>query len=85
MSDVIAEEFKGYSTFTEIGNRMLRAFNQWNVLAGMHENKLDHIGVEYINNLPQTDRVSLAIVTQYIRTKGLDETKRELIAEGHAV
>lgn len=82
-TDVIAEDFKGYSTFTEIKNRTLRAFNQWNVLASMNENNLKELGVEYINHLPQTDRVGLAIITQYIRTKGLEETKRELIAEGH--
>lgn len=81
-TSVIAEEFKGYSTFVEIDNRMLRAFNQWNVLSNMKENKLFQLMEDYINNLKASDRVGLMIVTEYIRAKGLEETRRELIKEG---
>ena len=81
-TSVIAEEFKGYSTFVEVDNRMLRAFNQWNVLSNMKENKLFQLMEDYINNLKKSDRVGLMIVTEYIRAKGLEETRRELIKEG---
>lgn len=82
MNELIVEEFKGYSTFVEITNRMLRAYNQYNVLVNMHENKLDELGKEYIANLPQLDRVGLAIITKYIQAHGLEETKRELLSNG---
>lgn len=78
-TDVIVEEFKGYSTFTEIADRMLRAFNQWNVLANMHENGLDTLGAEYITNLPKADRVGLTIMSMYINKHGYEETKREIL------
>lgn len=81
-NELIVEEFKGYSTFTEVSNRMLRAYNQWNVLTNMHENGLDALGEEYIANLPKMDKVGLAIIINYIRNKGLEETKRELISSG---
>lgn len=78
-TDVIAEEFKGYSTFTEITDRMLRAYNQWNVLSNMRENDLNTLGQEYIANLPKADKVGLAIITMYIQKNGLEETKREIL------
>lgn len=78
----IAEEFKGYSTFVEIENKMLKAYNQWNVLSNMKENKLFVLMEEYLAYLPKIDKLALGIITTYIQMKGLDETKRELITEG---
>lgn len=82
MTDVIAEDYKGYSTFVEVKDVTLRAFNQWNILSNMRENKLFQLMEDYISNLPKTDRVGLLIVSEYISKKGLEETKRELISSG---
>lgn len=74
----IAEQHKGYSTFGEVGNKTLRAYNQYNVLCNMHENGLDALGTEYIETLPVEDRYRLMMMVQYIKMKGLEETKREI-------
>lgn len=84
MSDVIVNEFKGYSLFSEIENKMLRAYNQWNVMSNLVQNKLTDIADGYLAALPDEDRVGLSIITTYIKMKGLEETKREIIAEGFA-
>jgi hypothetical protein len=84
MSDVIVNEFKGYSLFSEIENKMLRAYNQWNVISNLTQNGLAELAEGYINTLPQEDKVGLTIITTYIKMKGLEETKREIIAEGFA-
>ena len=78
----IAETFKGYSTFIEVENRMLRAYNQWTVLFNMRESKLYQFMEDYINKLSKEDRLGLHIISEYIKEKGLEETKRELISEG---
>ena len=84
MSDVIVNEFKGYSLFSEIENKMLRAYNQWNVISNMTQNGYKELAYDYLNTLTQEDKVGLTIITTYIKMKGLEETKREIIAEGLA-
>lgn len=78
----IAEDFKGYSTFIEVENKMLRAYNQWNVLANMKESKLFQLMEEYIDKLSAKDKLGLMIISEYIKAKGLPETRRELLKEG---
>lgn len=73
------EIVKGYSTFQEIENNMLRAYNQYNVLTNLRENKLLGVMEEYINSLSKTDRIGLALIVEYINAKGIEETKREII------
>jgi hypothetical protein len=85
MNEFIVEEFKGYSTFVEITNPMLKAYNQYNVLSNMREAKLFQLMEDYLANLTQEARVGLYIITEYIRAKGIEETKRELIANGVAI
>lgn len=82
MNELIAEEHMGYSLFVEVENRMLKAFNQWNVLSNMRENNLLGVMESYINKLSKEDQLGLAIITEYIRQKGLEETRRELTVEG---
>lgn len=77
-NEEFAETFKGYSTFTEIDNPILRAFNQWNILSTMTQNGLDAIGLEYIAQLPREHQFSLAEMCQYIKKHGLEETKRSI-------
>ena len=84
MSDVIVNEFKGYSLFSEIENKMLRAYNQWNVISNMTQNGYKELAYDYLNTLPQEDKVGLTIITTYIKMKGLEETKREIISSGMA-
>lgn len=72
------DHHKGYSLFSDVENKTLRAFNQYNILSNMHENKLDALGTEYINALPMEDRYRLMMMVQYIKLKGLEETKREI-------
>ena len=78
----IAETYKGYSTFIEVANRSLRAFNQWNVLNSMRDNKLFQLMEDYMDFLSKDDKLGLMVIAEYIKAKGLEETKRELIAEG---
>jgi len=82
MNELIAEEFKGYSTFIEINNPMLKAYNQYNVLSNMRENKLFQLMEDYLAHIGNEARMGLYIITEYIRAKGIEETKRELISEG---
>ena len=84
MSDIIVNEFKGYSLFTEIENKMLRAYNQWNVVSNLTQNGLKELAYEYLENLPKEDKVGLTIISTYIKMKGLEETKREIIVSGMA-
>lgn len=84
MSDVIVNEFKGYSLFTEIENKMFRAYNQWNVVSNLTQNGLIELANEYLGNLPKQDKVGLTIISTYIKMKGLEETKREIISSGMA-
>jgi hypothetical protein len=81
---MIDNEFKGYSLFTEVENKMLRAFNQWNVISNLTQNGLKELGAEYIDQLPQADKVGLTIISTYIKMKGLEETKREIFYTGMA-
>lgn len=78
-NDAIVQEFKGYSTFVEIESPLLRSFNQWQLLNNLKENKLFQLMEEYVNNLPKSDQFALLITSEYIKEKGLEETKRELI------
>lgn len=78
----IAENFKGYSTFIEVENKMLRAYNQWNILSNMKESKLFQLMEEYIDFLSDKDKLGVMIISEYIKAKGLDETRRELLKEG---
>lgn len=78
----IAESFKGYSTFIEVGNKTLRAYNQWSVLASMRENKLFQLMEDYIQHISKEDRLGLMVMSEYIKAKGLEETKRELVYSG---
>lgn len=82
MNEFIAEEFKGYSTFIEIDNPMLKAYNQYNVLSNMRENKLFQLMEDYLGYIGNEARMGLYIITEYIRAKGVEETRRELISEG---
>lgn len=82
MNELIAEEFKGYSTFIEINNPMLKACNQYNVLSNMRENKLFQLMEDYLAYIGHEARMGLYIITEYIRAKGVEETRRELIKEG---
>lgn len=75
----IFNNFKGYSLFTEVEDKIVQAFNRWNILSNLHENNLDHLGLEYIEQLPEYDRMRLALMSEYIKRKGLEETKREVI------
>ena len=84
MSDVIVNEFKGYSLFSEIENKMLRAYNQWNVVSNLTQNGLIELANEYLGNLPAADKVGLTIISTYIKMKGLEETKREIFYTGMA-
>lgn len=84
MSDVIVNEFKGYSLFTEIENKMLRAYNQWNIVSNLTQNGLKELAYEYVENLPKEDKVGLTIISTYIKMKGLEETKHEIISSGMA-
>jgi hypothetical protein len=84
MSDVIVNEFKGYSLFSEIENKMLRAYNQWNVVSNLTQNGLKELASNYLDVLPKEDKVGLSIITTYIQMKGLEETKREIISTGMA-
>ena len=78
-TDYIVEEFKGYSTFVEIEAPMLKAYNQYITLSNMRESKLLQLSEDYYNNLKNSDKLGLMFISEYIREKGLEETKRELI------
>lgn len=82
MNELIVEEFKGYSTFVEVENKMLKAYNQYNVLSNMREAKLFQLMEDYLAYIGNEARIGLYVITEYIRAKGIEETKRELIKEG---
>jgi hypothetical protein len=81
-NEFIAEEFKGYSTFVEIDSPLLRAYNQYTVLSNMRENRLYQLMTEYIDKIGDEARLGLMVITEYIKAKGLEETKRELQVNG---
>lgn len=70
--------YKGYSLFDTVDDKVLQAFNRWNVLSNMTQNGMDHIGLEYIEQLGEYDRMRLAMMAEYIKRKGVEETKREI-------
>lgn len=80
----IAETYKGYSTFIEVTDRTLRAFNQWNVLNSMKDSKLFQLMEEYMDFLPKDDKLGLMVIAEYIKAKGIEETKREIFYNGVA-
>jgi len=80
-NDNYATEVSGYSTFQDIEHKMLRAWNQYNVMSNLRENKMDGVAMEYLSALPKTDMVGLQIMIEYIKAKGYEETKREIISE----
>lgn len=77
-NDNANEALSFYSTFDEIDDRKLRAFNQYNVLANMAEQGFNGLGMDYLNSLSPTDRMSLAFLAEYIKRKGIEETRREI-------
>lgn len=77
-----ATDVHGYSTFQDIDNVMLRAWNQYNVLSNLNEAGLLGVGHSYIEALTKTDRLALYVMVEYIKEKGLENTKREIIYEG---
>lgn len=85
MNELIAEEFKGYSTFVEVENKMLKAYNQYNVLSNMREAKLFQLMEDYLAHIGNEARIGLYVITEYIRAKGIEETRRELISNGVAI
>jgi hypothetical protein len=80
--NVIAESFKGYSTFIEVENVLLRAYNQYMTLRNLVENKLFQLSEDYYLNLSTGDRLRLLVIKESFAIKGEAETKRQLIREG---
>lgn len=80
MKNEFATEVRGFSTFQDIDHRMLRAWNQYNVLTNMHKNNMDAVGEEYLEALSQGDRLTLYVIVEYVKAKGYEETKREIIS-----
>lgn len=78
IDEPIAQAHKGYSLFVEVEDKIIQAFNRWNVLSNLTQNNLDHIGLEYLDQLDNTDKMRLALMSEYIKRKGLEETKREI-------
>lgn len=80
-NDNVAVEFGGYSTFQDVDDRKLRAWNQYNVLCNLNESKLDDVGAKYISLLTIEDRVALVVIIEYVNIRGYDETKRQVITD----
>lgn len=76
-----ATEVAGYSTFQDVEQPMLRAWNQYNVLTNLKGASLDDVGLKYLNSLSPRDRMALMVMIEYINVKGVEETKREIIKE----
>ena len=81
-TDIIKNEFKGYSTFVEVANPTLKAYNQWSVLSNLKEARLFQLMEDYLDNLPRSDVLGIQIISEYINHHGLDETRRELTFNG---
>ena len=75
-------EVHGYSTFQDIENPMLRAWNQYNILCNLNEANLLGIGNSYIEALSKRDRLGLFVMLEYVKEKGVENTRQEIISEG---
>lgn len=74
----IQEEFKGYSTFIELEDKSLRAYNQWTVLYNLKNNKLFQLMEDYLHNLPKEDKAAVGNMGWRIKREGLEEVKRQM-------
>lgn len=74
----IAEEFKGYSTFIELEDPILRSYNQWTVLYNLKNNKLFQLMEDYLLNLPKEDKAAVGNMGWRIKREGLEEVKRQM-------
>lgn len=74
----IVNEFKGYSTFIELEDPILRSYNQWTVLYNLKNNKLFQLMEDYLLNLPKEDRAAVGNMGWRIKREGLEEVKRQM-------
>jgi len=78
MTNEFATEVRGFSTFQDVDNRVLRGWNQYNVLSNMHTSNMDAVGEEYLESLSKGDKLYLYIITEYVKEHGREATGREI-------
>lgn len=72
----VEDEFSGISLFAEVGDPTTRAYNRYQVVSNLREAGLPNLAVDYISQLDVRDRLALAMMAEYIKRKGVEETAR---------
>jgi hypothetical protein len=79
------DEFKGYPTFDEIKNPILRNWNRLNVIFNMKEFlKNNDMVTRYMKKFDKTDQIAIGRLAIEIKKNGYENTRRSIIRANNA-
>ena len=78
----IENEYNGYSLFTEIENKTLQAFNRCAVMFNIMEHNGMAMAEDYALQISEEDRSIMFAMFVYIKERGLERTKSEMMTTG---
>lgn len=79
------DEFKGYSTFDEIKNPVLRTWNRMNIIFNMKESfKDNNMVTRYMQKFSREDQLAIGFLAIKIKKNGYENTRREIIRNNNA-
>ncbi len=71
-------EWRGYSTFKDVPDITIRAWNRITTIFNITENNSREMAEEYLSLFNKDDRTSIAILLAYTSEKGKDYVAREI-------
>jgi hypothetical protein len=72
--------YNGYSTFDEISNATLRAWNRLNVVFNIKEILRNNaMAVNYVKQFDKKDQIAIAVLAVKITKNGYENTRREIM------
>lgn len=73
--------YKGYSLFVDVKDNRLRAFNRLQAMTNINELLGAHAAEDYVKQVPEVDRIDLAVMAKWIGEAGLPSVQRTLRGE----
>ena len=74
----IENEFQGFSTFDEVEDRTLKAYNRCVMLFNIRETHSEELAERYAEQISEEERFHMFLMFNYVQERGLEVVKREL-------
>jgi len=73
--------FKGYSSFTEVKNPVLRAWNRLNTIYNMKEQGGNGLALRYAKQFNKAETLQIYVMGLEVKNKGYENVRREICRE----